>query len=507
MNVVAAVRRAIKRYELLNTGDRLVVGVSGGPDSLCLLHVLLRLQEEWDLQLHVAHLNHRMRGEEAEADAAFVADLAYRWGLPVTVGARDVPALARTHRLSLEEAARQARYTFLAEVAAQVGADKIAVGHNADDQVETVVMHWLRGAGPAGLRGMLPKTMLSHYHLLGEAPSGGLKPGFSMERAGPWLIRPLLGVPRTEIEAYCREHGLQPRFDRSNLDTTYYRNRLRHELLPLLETYNARIREVLWRSAEVMAGDVEVLRLACEAAWARTVQAESDEAVVFDRTAWAHLPIGLQRGLLRSAVVRLRHSLRDVPYEVIENAVEVAARGSVGAQASLPAGLTLSITYDRLIVAGPGVAGPPPDWPLLYDQAPVPVAVPGITPLGEWQLEARVLPPDGWERTAVELNPDPWQAYLDYQVVQRMSPGALYLRRRQPGDRFRPLGLGGHRTRVSQLLINLKVPRPWRDAIPLLVAGDTILWVCGFRLDEAVRVTEHTQEVLHLRFNKVDDGR
>ncbi|MER3514788.1 MAG: hypothetical protein C4310_10735, partial [Chloroflexota bacterium] len=148
-----------------------------------------------------------------------------------------------------------------------------------------------------------------------------------------------------------------------------------------------------------------------------------------------------------------------------------------------------------------------PDWPLLYDQAPVPVAVPGITPLGEWQLEAQVLPSDGWERTAVELNPDPWQAYLDYQVVQRMSSGALYLRRRQPGDRFRPLGLGGHRTRVSQLLINLKVPRPWRDAIPLLVAGDTILWVCGFRLDDTVRVTEHTQEVLHLRFSRVDDER
>lgn len=505
MNVVAAVRRTIKRYELLNLGDQLVVGVSGGPDSLCLLHVLLRLQEEWDLQLHVAHLNHRMRGEEAEADAAFVADLAHRWGLPVTVGARDVPALARTHRLSLEEAARQARYTFLAEVAAQVGADKIAVGHNADDQVETVVMHWLRGAGPAGLRGMLPKTVLSHYHLLGRASPPFPAP--AQNREGPWLIRPLLGVPRAEIEAYCREHGLQPRFDRSNLDTTYYRNRLRHELLPLLETYNSRIREVLWRSAEVMAGDVEVLRLACEAAWARTVQAESDEAVVFDRATWAHLPIGLQRGLLRSAIVRLRSSLRDVPYEVIENAVEVAARGTVGAQASLPAGLALSVTYDRLIIAGPGVTGPPPDWPLLYSESPVPVAVPGITPLGEWQLEARVLPPGAWERAAIELNPDPWQAYLDYTVVQRMASGALTLRRRQPGDRFRPLGLGGHRTRVSQLLINLKVPRPWRDAIPLLVAADTILWVCGFRLDDTVRVTERTQQVLHLRFSKEDDGR
>lgn len=501
MDIVATVRRTIRRYDLLAVGDSLVVGVSGGPDSLCLLHVLMRLRDELELRLHVAHLNHRIRGEEADADAAYVADLAARWGLPASIEAWDVPALARSYRLSLEEAARQARYTFLAEVAARTGAGKIAVGHNADDQVETVLMHWLRGAGPTGLRGMLPKTALSDYHLL----RGGFT-HFSPStegKQGPWLVRPLLGVLRRDIEAYCREHALEPRFDRSNLDTTFYRNRLRHELLPLLETYNSGIREILWRSAEVMAGDVEVLHLAYEAAWVRTVQVESDEAVVFDRDVWAGLPIGLRRGLLRGAVLRLRRSLRDVPYEVIEHALEVAAKGTVGAQATLPAGLMLSVTYDRLIVAGPGVAGPPPDWPLLHVEGPMSVAVPGVTPLGEWQLEAQVLPPGTWERTAIETNADPWQAYLDYDIVERMSQGAIYLRRRRPGDRFRPLGLGGRKTRISQFLINLKVPRPWRDAIPLLVAFDTILWVCGFRLDDAVRVTEATSRVLHLRFLRV----
>jgi tRNA(Ile)-lysidine synthase len=379
---------------------------------------------------------------------------------------------------------------------------RIAVGHNADDQVETVLMHWLRGAGPTGLRGMLPKTALSDYHLLGRA-NGARRTNHQIVELA--LIRPLLGVARAEIEAYCREQQLAPRTDRSNLDTTYFRNRLRHELLPLLEGYNARIRDVLWRSADVMAGDVEVLRLAYEAAWVRAVEVESEGAIIFGRAAWEQLPLGLQRGLLRGAIGRLRRGLRDVPYDVVERALEVAAQGQVGAQASLPAGLMLTVTYDRLIVAGPDVAGPPPDWPLLFAEMPLAVARPGITPVGDWQLEAEVLQPGRWERSAIESNPDPWRAYLDDEVVEQLGASgryALALRRRQPGDRFRPLGLGGRTTRVGQLLINLKAPRAWRAAIPLLVAGETVLWVCGFRLAETARVTERTERVLFLRFSR-----
>ncbi|HDH09587.1 MAG TPA: tRNA lysidine(34) synthetase TilS, partial [Chloroflexi bacterium] len=168
-DVLRKVRQTIDRYELLAPGETVVVGVSGGPDSLCLLHVLRRLSE-YDLKLHVAHLNHMIRGEEADADAAFVAELAKEWGLPATIEAYDVPRLAREKKLALEEAARQARYGFLAQVARRVGARRIAVGHNADDQTETIIMHWLRGAGLAGLRGMLPKADLAALRL--EAAPG-----------------------------------------------------------------------------------------------------------------------------------------------------------------------------------------------------------------------------------------------------------------------------------------------------------------------------------------------
>ncbi len=159
------VRHAIQRHHLVTPGETVVVGVSGGPDSLCLLHVLRELSPELSLRLHVAHLNHRIRGADADADAAFVAALAAAWGLPATLGAADVPALARAHKLAPEEAARCARYAFLARVAEQVGARTIAVAHNADDQTETVLMHWLRGSGLAGLRGMLPATPLEEMRL------------------------------------------------------------------------------------------------------------------------------------------------------------------------------------------------------------------------------------------------------------------------------------------------------------------------------------------------------
>ncbi len=264
-------RDYIRRHGLLAAGEMIVVGVSGGPDSLCLLHLLRRLAPELALRLHVAHLNHGLRGPEADEDAEFVAELAACWGLPVTIGRADVAALAAQPGRSLEEAARLVRYAFLAEVADATGATTIAVGHNADDQAETVLMHFLRGSGVAGLRGMLPRAPLSDYRL-GE-------PAAPRIPASPrLLVRPLLAIPRADIEAYCAAHSLAPRFDRSNEDTTFYRNRLRHELLPLLATYNPAIGETLARTAAVLAGDHEIVQAALDAAWAAAARPAPDGA-------------------------------------------------------------------------------------------------------------------------------------------------------------------------------------------------------------------------------------
>ena len=487
MLLVKRVRQTIERYDLLPRGEPVVVGVSGGPDSLCLLHVLWCLADDYDLMLHVAHLNHRIRGAEADADAAFVADLAAEWGLPCAITARDVPALAHQHKLAMEEAARQVRYTFLAEVARQVGSRTVAVGHNADDQAETVLMHFLRGAGLAGLRGMLPKTPLSDYRLL-EGQTG----------AALSLVRPLLETPRAEIEAYCAEHGLRPRFDRSNLDTTYFRNRLRHELLPYLETYRSNIREVIRRMARVVVDDYALLREVLEETWVKVMRAADDEAIILDLAGWRALPLSLQRATVREAVHRLRRHLRNINFCHIEDAVTVAREKGTGAVASLPQGLRLTVGYEVLTLAGEDYRPVPLDWPALLVEA-LPLAVPGRTPmpgLSGWRVEAQWLSPDelppGWA-----TDPDPWQAFLDAGAVSE----GLSLRQRRPGDRFQPQGMGGRSKSLSDFLINVKVPAAWRDWVPLLVSGDDcILWVAGWRLDERARVTPETRRVLHLRF-------
>ncbi|MGC8787069.1 MAG: tRNA lysidine(34) synthetase TilS, partial [Anaerolineae bacterium] len=375
----------IKRHHMLSQGDAVIVGVSGGPDSLCLLHLLLRLRDAYALRLHVAHLNHCLRGEEAEADAAFVAQLASEWGLPVTVEKRDVAALARERKLAIEEAARQARYAFLASVARQTGARKIAVGHNADDQVETVCMHWLRGSGLAGLRGMQPVSRLHELRLMGQEM-------MTTEESDLLLIRPLLEVPRAEIEAYCATHGLQPRFDRSNLDTTYYRNRLRHELLPFLETFNPRIREVILRSAAIISADYDYLRQQATKAWGEVVLAENAQAITFDLAKWRALPLSLQRSVLREAIHRLRRSLRNINWIHVENALSVLQTGSTGRIATLPSNLEARLGYDRFTVADKKYEEPLPDLPFLHEVT-VPVQIPGQTPLPDsnWCLIAEII--------------------------------------------------------------------------------------------------------------------
>jgi tRNA(Ile)-lysidine synthase len=497
--VVEQVRRAIEEHHLLEFGATAVIGVSGGPDSLTLLYVLGRLAGEYNLALHVAHLNHRLRGTEADADEAYVRELATSWGLPASVERADVASISRDHGLAIEEAARRARYSFLGRVAREVGARYIAVGHNADDQAETVLMHWIRGSGLAGLRGMLPRTQLTDYRLLDD-PFPGTE--------DLWLIRPLLGVTRAEVEDYCNRHGLQPRFDRSNLDITYFRNWLRHRVIPLLEQHNPNVREVMRRSALVIADDYALLRSLLEEVWPGIVREEvvpqggadgdAEGRILFDLPAWRALPTSLQRSAIREAIHRLRRSLRNISFVHVENAVQVGRDGSTGAESTLPRGLMLTVGYDHLMVAQAGAELPLPDRPLLpAGHPPVPVLVPGASMLqgSEWVLWAAVMErddlPADWE-----ANAEPWRAFLDLETVGTQ----LRLRTRLPGDRFQPLGMAGHSVKLGDFLTNEKVPRAARDQLPLLEAEWGICWVCGHRIDRRARVTPETRHVLYLHF-------
>jgi len=484
-NLLARFQKTLRQYRLLEPGESVVVGVSGGPDSVALLDLLRRSE----VAPHVAHLHHGARGADADADADFVVALASRWGLPCTVGRADVPALAQREGLAFEEAARRVRYGFLLQTAQAVRARAVAVGHHADDQAETVLMHLLRGAGLAGLRGMAPVTSFAALAPLLILPDGSPAP----RDVDVQLIRPLLQTPRAEIEAYCREQGLETRFDRSNLDTTLFRNRLRHETLPYLAELNPCIAERLCRLAEVARADYALLEQLTEATWAALIVEQRPEAVTLALDGWRAQPLALQRLLLRRAAFHVRPTLRDVDFVHVENAVALAQTGATGAVATLPNGIALRVGYTTLTVSAEEGARLPETRPWLVPGTRLALSLPGETELpGGWTLSATRV--ESWDLAAIAANADPFVAWVDAQAVT----GGAMLRTRERGERFRPQGLGGAGVRLSDFLINVRFPRAWRDALPLLVAGEEVLWIVGVRLSETALVRPHTGAVLRL---------
>ncbi|NPV09600.1 MAG: tRNA lysidine(34) synthetase TilS [Anaerolineae bacterium] len=488
-DLVEVVRETARRHLLFRSGETVVVGFSGGADSLALLHLLRR--PEWGIEVHAAHLNHLLRGTEADEDAEFVQRTCADWGVPLTVECADVARLAKERGLAVEEAARQVRYAFLGRAAEEVGAGAVAVAHHADDQVETVVMHFLRGSGLAGLRGMLPSVALAGLRVTGERP---VSPEIR-------LIRPLLHAPRSLIEQYCAEHGLEPRFDRSNLDTTYFRNRLRLELIPYLETFNPNVRQVIRRTAEVLAADHDYLRQMRDRAWAELVREWTCDRVVFDLEGFRRQHLSLRRALLREAIARLRPPMRNIDWVHVEQAVQAVqeARGA-GVRADLPQGLMLTVGYGLFALADESVAAPLredlPQLPPAVEAVVVPV--PGEVRLGEgWRVRTEVVSSEHLPPEALD-GEHPWTAYLDC----RAGEGELVLRRRREGERMQPLGMEGRSKKLSELMINLKIGAPYRERYPILARGDTVLWLPGHHVDHRARITEETESVLVVRMER-----
>ena len=486
MDLVHKVQKYIADHGLISQGSCIVVGVSGGPDSVALLHLLKQLSKPLELELYVAHLNHNIRGKDADDDEAFVAQLAEAWNLSYTSRRADVPAIARNKKIAIEEAARRERYVFLAEVAEKYSAGQIAVGHNADDQAETVLMHLLRGAGPSGLRGMLPSTPLHNYRML---------PMENLSGMALTIIRPLLGTPRVAIENYIEKQGLQTRFDRSNLDTTYFRNKLRYEVIPYLEQINPRISVRLQHLAEVIKADYELIQEYISVAWDALLVSAYSDALTFDLIRWREQPLAVQRAVIRHAVYRLCDNLRDVGFSHVEQAVAVAQNGTTGAQATLPNGLNLVVEQKTVTIASGNAVHLPPDRPWLTPGSTVEVQIPGVTqlPYG-WTLHAKIA--KHWCLEAIVDNVNPLVAWIDGAVLE----GKLVLRTRQRGERMQPQGMNGATVKLSDFLINAKIPRLWRDRLPLIVANGAILWVTGLRLSQNASVKQKTEEVVYLRF-------
>ena len=472
------VERVLQEARLLDGTWPLLVAVSGGPDSLTLLHLLHALSGRHTLSLHVAHLNHGLRGPESEEDARYVCEVAGGLGLPVTVEAADVGAFRRERRLSWEAAAREVRYAFLSQTADRVGAAAVVLGHTADDQAETVLLHLLRGSGLQGLRGMLP-------HTVRRSPDGTRRVA---------LLRPLLRVTREETEAYCQARGLTPRHDPSNLEERYTRNRIRHRLLPTLAQYNPSIRETLVRLARTATIDLDFIDRQLQQAWPALVTPEP-WGLRIHRDGFRGLHPSLQAHLLRRAWEELAGETADLTSAQVEAMMDLvreeegigpAKKGGAGKSLSLGRGVRFHTGYEELVLGRrPALAAGPPLKPVL-------LPLPGEAHTDGWHVTARLV--DGPVQVT---DGEPYRAYLSLAVLG----DRVQIRPRWAGDRFQPLGMEGTK-RLKEFMIDAHIPRGWRERIPLLVGERGVSWVVGWRIAHWARVTEATGQVVEVIFDR-----
>ncbi|HEX9680223.1 MAG TPA: tRNA lysidine(34) synthetase TilS [Anaerolineales bacterium] len=480
MNPAARVAEFIRREKLLQPGQRVVVGVSGGPDSLCLLGCLRQL----GYRPLIAHLDHGWRpGSWQEAE--FVLGLARSLGLPAVV--ERIQAAGPLGRSSREERARRARYEFLARVAAEHKVEAVAVGHTADDQAETVVMHWLRGAGPEGLRGMLPATDLSVWAK--GAPARSLR-----------LVRPLLELRREETEAYCRAAGWEPRRDESNMDLSFLRNRIRHQVLPSLEAQHKGLRNRLSRTAQLMREVSDLVDALAIQREAEIVHPAGEGVLRLSRVALRQEPAAIQRAILRRAIRRLRPDVRDIGFEAVDMLLGLLV--GEGDRRSIVGGIQVHPFGEDLLLVAPGAEPEFLEFPQVAGAQPRELLIPGRVELANgWAISARRSRRVGSRRVRPRSAEDELRVDLDAGRVA----GSLRLRPPRPGDRIRPLGMEG-RIKVSDLLSQNHVPAPARARWPLVVSEAEIVWVVGVRMADGTKLTGSSRRVIVLEVRKPGAG-
>ena len=455
--------RFILQHDMICSGEAIVVGFSGGVDSLALLVALYELRHPLDCQLHIAHLNHQLRGDST-SDAELVKQYANLLKLPFTIKKIDIPALIKQRNQSIEALARKERYEFFETVSKKIGATKVALGHQRNDQAETVLMNLLRGAALTGLRGILPI------------------------RDGKF-IRPLLDFSRTEIEEFVAEQGLQPCDDSTNWDRNFLRNRIRLDLLPLLKRdYNRNIQNTLAQNAELLRAESDYLEdIARKALDACLAEPATHDVVILNRLMFLRHHPALRRRILRLAIGQIQGDMKQLAFNHSEFMLQLSEGKSPNRQLNLPNNLEFLRAYNQLIIQRPTSK---------IGEFEYTVAVPGdnnFPALNAVMVATIVEAPS--RKTSYVLD-GKFQAVFDVDQIQM----PLKIRSRRAGDRFQPFGMKGTK-KVKDFLIDSKIPQRVRQSIPTLVTGDEILWVVGHRTSEKCKVSNKTRRFLHLTYS------
>jgi tRNA(Ile)-lysidine synthase len=456
------VLKTVADNELLPKGGAVVVAVSGGPDSVALLHILHSLKDQLKTCLVAAHLNHMIRGAAANNDERYVAALCKKLGIELRTERVDVPKRAKAEKLSLEDAARRCRYEFLEGVAEERGAAKIAVGHTVDDNIETVLMRLVVGTGTRGL--------------LGIPVSRGK------------IIRPLLNATRADTHSYCREHRLKPRIDESNFDVKYLRNRIRHKLIPVLKSINPNFMQAIRQATEILAKDYDYLAwISLKALHGARIGSEKG-SVRLDADKVLMYPDSIKRYVIREAIEEVKGDLENIAFGHIKDIMS-----KIGAEKkwrlSLPGGMIAGGNADFLEISR---AKPESEKTSPFNYK---LTVPGEVVVVEAGLRLKA---------AISAVPKNLRTKNRARVLVDLNKtgSVLHVRSRKIGDRFSPLGIRAAK-KLKDFLINEKVPLEKRDLIPIVESRGKIVWVAGRRIDERFKITGTSKKALVLSLERI----
>ncbi len=450
----------IKKYNMIEMNDKIVAGISGGPDSMCMLHILIRLREIYNLSIYGAHLNHQFRGEEADRDAEYVKYICREWGIPVFFKVFDVPAFAKESGLSAEDAGRIIRYRLYDEAVSKVGANKIAVAHNLNDHIETIFMNLIRGSGVEGLIGI--------------------------EAIRDKIIRPLINTNRKDIEEYCDTNGIIPRIDKTNLEPIYGRNKVRLELIPYIEeNLNANIMNTLNRFSDIVFIENDFLDKESQKAFL-DVAKHFDNSIKYSIIKLSSLHTALKRRVIRIGIEKLSGSLKNIEYKHIEDILNII-NNKTGSAVMLPKGIIAYVSYDNLIIKH-NIKEETEKfcYNLEFDKD-------NFIP----SLKLSILLDSVSKEKIYDLKYMTDEVYIDKEGIK----DSLVIRSRNAGDMFSPIGFKGSK-KLKSYFIDEKVPREERDSIELIADGKEIVWVVGKRLSEKYKITENTKEAVRIRITR-----
>ncbi|HUV50454.1 MAG TPA: tRNA lysidine(34) synthetase TilS [Anaerolineae bacterium] len=476
--IFSVVRQAITAYRMFQPGDSVLICVSGGPDSVALLHILLSLAPEFSYTIGVAHLNHCLRKKDSDDDAEFVASLAKKLDLPCYIKKKDVRKYQKQHKLSLEEAARRVRYAFYDQVAEKNGFNKIAIGHHADDNAELVLMYLLRGSGPLGI--------------------GGIPAVRNCKNDNRQIIRPMISVKRSEIIDFLRAKELRYVSDKSNNDMRFLRNRVRHQLIPLLKgSYNPRVVETLNRLSLIIRCEEKWIESNINSIFKKLTISIRNDKIILSATGIDEIDPAVQRRVIRKAIAEVKGDLRRITFSHIDSAISLLKSGRTIASIDLPDRIRVERNKDLLCFSKEKKrlrdlntkAGD--IEPVCFKYSIVkPRSKPESVYIKEMNLTLK------FSNINIENLPDihcAGQNIAFFDMADIVFP--LILRPFRSGDYFQPLGMSGAQ-KVKNFFINNKIPRPKRLRYPILLSKEKIIWIIGLRIDDSVKIKPSTRIVL-----------